>query len=108
MMRPPVNARLGLGDLIGVGEMHLRAIPDARRANGEFGAANPRFRDGDRNEDARFADIVVVEEIHAARFEVVDVERPAANRNRDAELMLFIAFAVQRREACSRWSRKDR
>ena len=52
-----------------------------------------------RTEKFGFADVVVIEKIRGARFESVDIESPAAQRNRQAELVLFVALAVQRNEA---------
>src|SRR5271165_4050899 len=84
-----------LGDLVGVGEVQLRAVGDARRTESEFPAANQSLRDGEREENAGGADVVVVEEIPDVGFEVVGVEDPAAERNSDAELMFFIALAIE-------------
>ena len=66
--------------------MELAAIPEARRAQRQFRAANQSSVDRDGNEDVGFADVVVIEEIFGAGFEIVGIERPAANGNRDAEL----------------------
>ena len=67
--------------------------------SGHLGAVDTTLRDRDRNEQARLAKIVVVEEIHGARTEVVHVQRPSAHRNRYAELVLLVPLAAQRHEA---------
>ncbi len=41
----------------------------------------------------------MIEEIPGARFEIVEIERPAAHRNRKPELVLFVPLSVQRNEA---------
>ena len=48
--------------------------------------------------DAGVADVGVVEEVVDAGLEGVGVEEPAAEGNLDAELMLFVALAVERGE----------
>jgi hypothetical protein len=78
--------------------MSLTSIPEPRGAQRHFRGANPRSRHGNRDKNVGLADVVVVEEVYAARFEIVDVQSPTANRNRDAELMLLIALAMQRLE----------
>ncbi len=79
--------------------MQLSAVSEARRAEREFPAANDSLRDGDGEEDAGGADVVVVEEILDVGAEVVGVENPSAVRDGDAELMFFVALAVQGDEA---------
>ncbi len=61
-----------------------------------FEASNSGLVDGDRDKDIRFADVIVVEEISSARFEIVNIERPAANGNGHAELVLFVALSMER------------
>ena len=53
-------------------------------------------------EDAGSADVVVVEKIVDIGFEVVGVEHPSAVRDGDAELMFFVALAVERNESEAR------
>ena len=72
---------------------------DQRRAEREFPAANHGLGNGDREKDTRSADVVVVEEIPHVGAEVVGIEHPTAQRNADAELMLFVEFAVQWNES---------
>ena len=53
-------------------------------------------------EDVGGADVVVVEKIGDIGFEGIGVEDPSAVRDGDAELMLFVALAVEREmDACS-------
>ena len=49
-------------------------------------------------EDVGGSDVVVVEKIGDVGFEVIGVEDPSAVRDGDAELMFFIALAVERDE----------
>ena len=79
--------------------MKLAAMRDARRAQRELPAANHGLVDRDGEEEIRFADVVVVEEIYDVGAEGVGVEHPSAIRDGDAELMLFVALAVQRNES---------
>ena len=82
------------GDLVGVGEVSLSEVPEARRAQGEFPAADEGSVDGDGEVDAGGSDVGVVEEVVDAGLEGVGVEYPASEGNADAELVLFVAFSV--------------
>ncbi len=86
------------GDLVGVGEVGLAEVPEARRAEAEFPGADEGAVDGDGEVDAGVADVGVVEEVVDAGLEGVGVEEPAAEGNLNAELMLFVALAVERGE----------
>src|SRR5579862_6392891 len=92
------NGTPSLRDLIRVCEVKLAAMPDARGSESQFPSSNQCAIDRDRDENVRFADIVVIKKVIRPRLEIVDVERPPAERNRHAELVLLIAFAVQRNE----------
>ncbi len=87
-----------LGDLVGVGEMGLSEVPEARGAEAELPGANEGAVDGDGKVDAGVTDVGVVEEVVDAGLEGVDVEYPATKGDLDAELVLFVAFAVERSE----------
>ena len=76
--------------------MGLAEAPEAGRAEGELPGANEGAVDGDREVDAGVADVGVVEEVVDAGLEGVGVEDPAAVGDLDAELVLFIPFAVER------------
>ena len=78
--------------------MGLAELPEARRAQRQLPGADECAVDGDREVDARVADVGVVEEVVDAGLEGVGVEEPVAEGNLHAELVLFVAFAVQRRE----------
>ena len=75
--------------------MGLAEVPEARAAEGEFPGADEGSVDGDGIVDAGVADVGVVEEVVDAGLEGVGVEEPAAEGNLHAELMLFVAFAVE-------------
>jgi hypothetical protein len=85
--------------LIGVGEVELADVGDAGAAEGELPGADEGAVDGDWEVDAGVADVGVVEEVVDAGLEGVCVEEPAAVGDLDAELVLFVAFAVEWREA---------
>ena len=51
-----------LGDLVGIGEVNLGAMRDARRTQRGLPAANHGLRDGDGEKEVGFANVVVVEE----------------------------------------------
>ena len=78
--------------------MQLTSVPETRGAKRNLRAANARSGNGDGDENVGLSDIVVVEKVYAAGFEIVDVQSPAANRDRHAELMFFVALAMQRNE----------
>ena len=78
--------------------MGLPEVPETRGAEGELPGANECAVDGDGEVDAGVADVGVVEEVVDAGLEGVGVEDPAAEGNLDAELVLLVAFAVERGE----------
>ncbi len=84
------------GNLVGVSEVQLAAVGKSRRTKRQLPAANHGLRDGDRKEDAGSADVVVIEKIAGVGLEVIGVKNPSPKRDGDAELMLFVAFAVER------------
>src|SRR6202035_5762013 len=47
----------------------------------------------------RVADVVVVKEVLRQRMKVIDINGPTLNGNGQAELVLLVAFAMQRNEA---------
>ena len=73
-------------------------VVDARRAQSEFRAIDARPFNGDGNENLGVIEIVVVEVVGGASEEVVGVERPAVRGNGYAELVFFVAFAMERRK----------
>ena len=79
--------------------MNLAAMGDARRAQRGFPSADHGLANGDGKKEIGFADIVVVEEIHDVGAEVIGVEDPSAKGDGHAELMLFVALAVERNES---------
>ncbi len=92
------DGRGGLGDLIGIGEMKLAAMPEVGRAQREFPALNPGIIPGDGPEEIRFSNVVVVEPIMSPGCIIVGTEIPSVVRDGDAELPFDIALTVQRRE----------
>src|ERR1700722_10385706 len=78
--------------------MQLPAVPQPRRANGEFPRLNQSSVPSKRPEEIRFADVAVIEPIFGAGLESVCIESPTAKGNRYAELMFLISLAVDRSE----------
>src|SRR5450432_1312001 len=85
----------GGGDLVRIGEVDLGAVGEARGTESHFPSADDGSFDGEREEEIRFADHVVIEEVVDASAEAVAVDHPSAIRNRHAELEFFVAFAVE-------------
>src|ERR1700730_10136764 len=75
--------------------MSLTIAPLPGRAQCEFPPLYERSVDGDGIEEAGLANVGVVEGIVGAGLEGVGVEHPSAEGNLHAELMLFVALAVQ-------------
>ena len=92
-----IDRARGLGDLIGVRQMDLTTLGNARRPQGQLPASNFGPLNGDRQAQAR-SDAAVVEEVVGIGLEVVGVEHPPAVRNGDSELMFFVAFSKQGKE----------
>src|SRR5208283_3445893 len=98
----PGDDAAAIGDLVGVGEVNLSAMGKAGRAQREFPSANQGLGNGEGEEDVGGSDVVVVEKIGSLGFEVVGVKDPSTVRNGDAELMFFVALAVEWQEAALR------
>ena len=75
--------------------MKLAEAGDGGRAQRGLPAADEGAVDGDGEEHVGLAEVGVVEEVVDAGFEGVDVEDPAAIRDVDAELVLFVALRGQ-------------
>jgi hypothetical protein len=78
--------------------MRLAVVSDSWRFQGELPATDKSAVDGDGKVEAGFPHVAVVEEVSRACPEVGGVEELSAVRNLHAELMFFIALAVQRHE----------
>src|SRR5271168_2146087 len=96
--KPAVDVAEAEGQLIGVGQVELQAILDARRANRQFPAVDARALNGDGKENIGIVQIVVIEKVFRAGEKIVGVDGPALEGNGDAELVFFVAFAVERNE----------
>jgi len=88
-----------LGVLMRICQVNAGAVEEFRRADGGFPAADAGVIDREWKKNIRVSQNVVVEKIPRGRMEIVFVERPAAEGDRDAYFPLFIAFAVERKEA---------
>ncbi len=94
-----INAAATEGELIGISQINLAAVMDVRGAQGNFPTVGARTLDSDGEKEIGIVEIVVIEEVPGAGEEIAGVERPAAKGNSDAELMLFVALAVERDKA---------
>src|SRR5579862_9680709 len=90
-----------LGMRVGITHINLTATKELRRSDAHFPTIKASARDGQRKKDVRISDRVVIEIIPGALVIIVHFERPAANRNAQAELVFFIAFASQGNHAQS-------
>ena len=88
----------GFGNLVRVSEVNLGTVRDARRAQRKFPSPNQRPGVGERKENIRSANIVVIEKIGDVGLEVIDVEDPSAIRDSDAKLMFFVTLASEGEE----------
>src|SRR5260370_37326684 len=79
-------------ELIGIGEIELRAVADPWRTQRQLPAIDSRALYIDREKDVRAVQAVVVEEVVRASRKVVGIERPALEGNSDAKLVLFVAL----------------
>src|SRR5919198_1372474 len=70
-------------------------MEESRGAKSAFPSANARLVDGQRQKNIRVAQNIVVEEIACPGVEAVNVQDPSAKRHGQAELVLFVALAVQ-------------
>ena len=95
------NRASAFGMRIGVGHINLSAARNSRRANGDFPTVQSRSIDGQREEDVRIADRIVIEIVTGALMIVVQVERPPAQRDGEPKLVLLVALSSERNEAKS-------
>src|SRR5579883_344006 len=94
-----VDVAKAQGELVGVGEINLCTLVNARRAKGQLPGIDARALNGDREKEIGVVEIVVIEKILGAGEKRVRVNGPAPERNRHAILVLFIALAVERNKA---------
>src|SRR5260370_15923095 len=80
--------------LIGIGEIELGAVAEPWRAQCQLPAVDSRSLHVNREEDVGVIQAVVIEEVRRARQKIVGIEYPAFEGNGDAELVLFIPFAM--------------
>ena len=90
-----VDRAVSVGCLIGIGQVGLTDAPELGRTNGELVALNQRAVDRQGYERVRVADVVVIEEILRLGVEVIGIDYPALNGDRDADLIFLVALAVQ-------------
>src|SRR4029077_4728693 len=89
------DAAKAKSQLVGIGEIELRPVSDAWGTQRQLPAIDSRALNIDGEKNVGVVQAVVVEEVLRAIQEVVGVEHPALERNRDAELMLFVLLPVQ-------------
>src|SRR5205809_1452642 len=78
--------------------MKLSAPEKHRRSGSDFKGSDARPVNCQRKEDVRITQRVVIEEILDARVEVIRINSPSAQRNRETKLILLVALAAQRNE----------
>ena len=83
-------------DLVRIRKMNLCPVREPRRTKREFPAIDPRLVDREREEEIRFANHLVIEEIAGAGLEGVGVNRPPAKRDDDAELVFLVSLSGKR------------
>ena len=89
-----VDVAEGEGELVRIGQVNLSAIADAGRTQRKFPTADARALNRDGKEQVGIVEIIVIEIVLRTGQECVAIDRPAPQRNCDAVLMLFVAFAV--------------
>src|SRR5271156_6236621 len=94
-----IDRAVSVGRLIRISQVSLPHTPELGRPDGEFVALYQRTVDGQGQEGVRIADVVVIEEVLRLGMEMIDIDYPSVDRNREAGLIFLIAFAVQRQEA---------
>src|SRR5579859_3866596 len=82
-----------LGELMGVGQVQLRALEQLGRAHRALPAANARPVEGEREKDAGVADYVVVQKVFGVGAEGVKIQRPSLQWNAQANFVLFVTLA---------------
>ena len=87
------------GNLIGVGDVDLSTLVQSRRVQGEFPSLNDRTLDGDRKENIRIVEAIVVEEIFHMISKGIGVYRPTPQGDCHADLRFLVAFSMQRNES---------
>src|SRR2546425_3234751 len=85
-------------ELMGIGQINLEAIRDARRARGQFPTVNAGTIDRQRKENVGIAEHIMIEEIPNVRLEIGNIKLPTADGNGQAEFALFVPFAAKRSE----------
>ena len=78
--------------------MELAPLEELRRTRRQLEPANPDAPDRQREKDVRVAERFMIEKVLRSSAEVVSVNGPTSDRNRGAELMLFVALAAQGNE----------
>src|SRR5215510_5833116 len=85
--------------LEGIRERELDASPKALRSERCLESAYPRAVDGQGEEDVRVVEGIVIEEIADAVVEVVQVQGPVPDGDREPDLVLRVPLAVEGKEA---------
>src|SRR6266446_1212515 len=88
------DAAAAQSELIGIGEIELGAVAEPWRAQCQFPAVDSCGLHVNREEDVGVIQTVVIEEVRRTRQKIVGIEHPAFEGNGDAELVLFIPFAM--------------
>ena len=96
-----------LSTLAGVRQVHLATPQEHRRLQSDLPTVHTSALQRQWKKDIRVAQGIVIEKVSALGMEVIGVKRPTSERNSDSELVLLIAFAVQRQEPEAPINRKS-
>ena len=81
-------------ELMGIGQINLEPICDARRVRGQLPTVNAGAVDRQRKENVGIAKHVMIEEIPNVRLEIGNIKLPAADGNGQAEFALFVRAEI--------------
>jgi hypothetical protein len=86
--------------------MHLQPVEQPRRTERRLERAHTSGLHGEREQQVGIAQHLVIDEVARLVVECVDIERPSANGNAEADFPNLIAFAGNRQEVESLAKRK--
>src|ERR1039457_3214878 len=104
--QPAIDESSGTRHLVGICEVNLGPVRNARRAQGQLPASNNGPLNGEREEEIGLADVVVIEKIRRVRANHVSVEHPAAPPDVHTELFFYVPLAMKGYESQTTVARK--
>ena len=94
-----VDAAESLRVLVRIRDVSFSTMEQARRSQRRFRSPDAGGAYGERKENIRIPDDVVVEKVSRMRVELIDIQRPSAEGDRHTKLIFFIALAMQRNDS---------